>query len=81
MGMVTILLHPTAKEGYSNNIVVDEAYRGEGLARILMSALEEWAYEQKCTRMRLTSSRSGAQDAYLKMGYERRETQVFTKLL
>jgi GNAT superfamily N-acetyltransferase len=53
-------------------IVIDAAYRGRGIGRILMSAAESWASERGYNSVALYSnvSRSGAHSFYETLGYQ-----------
>ena len=53
-------------------IVIDAAYRGGGICKILMSAAESWASERGYDSVALYSnvSRSGAHSFYQTLGYE-----------
>ncbi len=53
-------------------LVVDEAYRGQRVGRVLMDQVERWAREQDCVAVRLRSNvvRSRAHAFYQKLGYE-----------
>lgn len=54
-----------------------EEYRGKGIGRALINALEEWAKTDGCAGVRLVSSsyRTGAHDFYLRCGYTVRKDQ------
>jgi GNAT superfamily N-acetyltransferase len=79
---------PTSYKAYINSVVVDEAYRGQGLGKLLMEELHtrvkaRWPEVLKYT---LTSSpQKGTQGFYLKLGYRMRtkeegdETIVYIK--
>jgi GNAT superfamily N-acetyltransferase len=58
-------------------LVVDKNYRRQGIARLLMSHVEEWARQRECFIVRLTSSstRTGAHRFYEQLGYENIKTQ------
>jgi GNAT superfamily N-acetyltransferase len=53
-------------------IVIDAAYRGRGIGKILMSAAESWASERGYDSVALYSnvSRSGAHSFYEALGYQ-----------
>jgi GNAT superfamily N-acetyltransferase len=53
-------------------IVIDAAYRGRGIGKILMSAAEGWASERGYNSVALYSnvSRSGAHSFYETLGYQ-----------
>ena len=54
-----------------------EEYRGLGIGRALVGALEEWAKSDGCAGVRLVSSsyRTGAHEFYLRCGYNMRKEQ------
>ncbi len=49
---------------------VDEAHRGQGLGRQLLTAVENAAREAGCTLIHLDTFDFQARDFYLKLGYE-----------
>lgn len=65
--------------GYVEDVVVDEAYRGQGLGVKLMDALIAEARKKKLDSVHLTSrpSRVAANKLYQKLGFEQRETNVY----
>ncbi|HHU71135.1 MAG TPA: GNAT family N-acetyltransferase [Clostridiales bacterium] len=58
-------------------IAVDENYRGKGIGRALLSAIENWAKETNCCGVRLVSgfNRAEAHKFYLCCGYTVRKDQ------
>ena len=65
-------------------LVVDRNYRRQGIARLLMRQVEDWARERGCFIIRLTSSstRTGAHRFYEQLGYENIKMQyAFAKAL
>ncbi|MFZ2555359.1 MAG: GNAT family N-acetyltransferase [Minisyncoccia bacterium] len=65
--------------GYVEDVVVDEAYRGQGLGAKLMNALIAEARKKKLGSIHLTSrpARVAANKLYQKLGFEQRETNVY----
>lgn len=64
-------------------IAVDEQYRGQGIGKALLSAVEDWAKESCCCGVRLVSGfdRTKAHEFYLHCGYSLRKQQKnFNKL-
>ena len=64
-------------------IVVDKNYRGKGYGKRLMEKIEEWAKENNCNGIRLTSNtnRKEAHLFYENMGYKsEKESKYFIKL-
>jgi GNAT superfamily N-acetyltransferase len=65
-------------------LVVDKAHRRQGIGRLMMERVEEWAKQRECLAIRLSSSstRTVAHAFYERMGYENIKTQyAFAKLL
>lgn len=58
-------------------LVVDEAYRGQGIGRLLMKRAEAWAYERDCEGIYLKSNVKRVQSHafYEKLGYRNTKTQ------
>jgi len=70
--------------GYIDDVVVDEAYLRKGIAEQLNLMLIEMAAKNRHLKhLDLTSSpeRVAANKLYLKLGYEKRETNVYRKKL
>jgi ribosomal protein S18 acetylase RimI-like enzyme len=63
-----------------DDVVVDPAARGKGVGRRLMEYCLKEARHMACRRVELTShaSRTEANDLYLKLGFELRETNCYT---
>jgi len=60
-----------------------EQYRGQGIGRLLVAALEEWAKADGCAGVRLVSShhRTDAHQFYLRCGYtDRKDQKNFIKI-
>lgn len=85
VGMITlsILDLPSGKRGCIDDVVVDEAFRGEGYGKGLMEAVEQFAIEQGVESLFLTSNpkRIAANLLYTKCGYTPKETNVYVKLI
>lgn len=81
IGVATLYeLHQMGKKsGYVEDVVVDEAYRGQGLGMLLMRALIVAAKKKKLSHLNLTSrpSRVAANKLYQKLGFEKRDTNVY----
>lgn len=81
IGMASIIIYqiPTCKKGYIEDVVVDQNYRGLGLGRQLTQKCIDTARENNAKYIDLTSnpSRVAANELYKKMGFERRETNVY----
>jgi GNAT superfamily N-acetyltransferase len=90
-GQIVALCHAYARpaldkppEAVVQALVVDQAVRGRGAAKIMMEAAEAWAAERGFTSVALAShvSRAGAHVFYEAIGYQREATShLFRKLL
>lgn len=69
----------SGKDAFIQDVVVDSAYRGQGIGGKLCRALIEEAKANKCETLGLTSrpSREAANALYQKMGFQRKETNVY----
>ena len=85
VAMATLVIQRTlmGRSGYVHDVVVDEAYRGKGIAERLNRRLIEEAQRLGMRHIDLTSGpeREAANRLYLKLGYERRATNVYRKKL
>lgn len=65
------------------NVVTAASARGKGVARALMAELERIARAHRCTYMMLCSGseRTGAHEAYRRMGFSDTITKGFKKML
>ncbi len=81
IGMATLHITPTIEDciGHVDDVVVSSAYRGQGLGEKLMRALIEAAKKRGVSSLHLTSrpARVAAQALYMKVGFKKRETDVF----
>jgi len=66
-------------KAWLEDIVVDEAYRGQGIARHLMEMSAQYAREKGCRNLNMTSKpgRENAWTLYESLGYKHRDTNVF----
>lgn len=64
-------------------VCVDEAYRGRGIAKKLLTEVERIARQENVLYLQLTSSkfRTVARKIYLDLGFEIRESDIFRKVL
>jgi ribosomal protein S18 acetylase RimI-like enzyme len=81
VGMLTLVsfLIPTTFRAWIEDVVVDEAARGKGVAAALVQAALDRAAELGCRTVDLTSrpDREAANRLYARMGFETRRTNVF----
>ena len=85
IGMATAYLAQKfgKKTGFVEDVVVDETYRGQGLGQIVMEVLIQEAKNAGASQLYLTSGpdRIAAQKLYLRIGFKKRETDVFKLVL
>jgi ribosomal protein S18 acetylase RimI-like enzyme len=86
VGMATFVTFPlpSGMRGHVEDVVVDEAMRGKGIARTLLSRMTDLATERALRTLDLTSraARESALRLYESVGFVRRETNTlrFTPL-
>jgi ribosomal protein S18 acetylase RimI-like enzyme len=70
---------PTGRRAWIEDVIVDDAARGHGVGEALTKAMIDRARELGCATVDLTSrpSRQVANRLYERMGFERRETNVW----
>lgn len=80
-GMLTVgmYLSPTGSKAWIEDVVVDEAYRGRGLGRVLMAHAMEYCKAEGIGTVYLTSNprRVAANALYQSMGFGRKETNMY----
>ena len=85
VGMLTlaVFLVPTGLRAWIEDVVVDDAARGAGVASALVEAALAQATAQGARTVDLTSrpQREAANRLYLRLGFERRETNVYRRTL
>lgn len=85
IGMATIvfLRTPTWYSARIDDVVVSEQYRGKGLGGKLMLRLIEFARKRKTAYIELTSRpvRVAANNLYKRLGFAKRETNVYRLML
>ncbi len=69
---------PTGIRGFVEDVVTDASARGQGFARLLLTAMIDIAVARGFRSLELTSrpSRQAAQRLYESVGFVRRETNV-----
>ena len=81
VGVLTLVIFriPTGIRARIEDVVVDARARGRGIGQALMQAGLEHAWGQGATAVDLTSrpSREAANRLYQRMGFQRRDTNVY----
>ncbi|MBQ4055912.1 MAG: GNAT family N-acetyltransferase [Bacteroidaceae bacterium] len=84
-GMLTVGIYhsPTGGKAWIEDVVVDEAFRGQGLSKLLVNHAIEFVKSQHIPLLMLTSnpSRIAANKLYQAMGFERKETNIYRMIL
>jgi ribosomal protein S18 acetylase RimI-like enzyme len=85
VGMLTlaIFMLPTGVRAWIEDVVVDDESRGAGVASALVGAALERAQQQGARTVDLTSrpDREAANRLYVRLGFVRRETNVYRRTL
>ena len=70
---------PTGLRAWIEDVITDEAARGQGVGELLTRAMIDRAQELGCTTVDLTSrpSREAANRLYQRVGFVQRETNVY----
>ena len=81
IGMVTLCIYqcPTGRKAWIEDVVIDEAYRGKGLSKMLVRHAIDFVKSQGIPALMLTSNpkRTAANKLYQTMGFEQKETNVY----
>lgn len=81
VGVSTLAIFPipTARRAWIEDVIVDEAARGQGIGEALTQAMIDASRERGCATVDLTSrpTRDAANRLYLRMGFTLRETNVY----
>ena len=84
-GMITLLVFriPYVKKGYLDDLVVDEAFRGKGIAKLLMEHAVDFAKEKGVAYVDLTARprREEGNSLYEKFGFQKRDTNVYRLII
>ncbi len=84
-GMLTLIVYrvPTGARAVIEDVVVDEQYRNKGIAKAMIARAIELAHEAGSSNISLTSNpkREAANLLYQRMGFQRRETNLYILLL
>lgn len=81
VGSLTLAFYriPTGMKAWIEDVVVDDAARGHGVGRLLNEAALDVARERGAKNVSLTSrpSRESANRLYQRIGFQRRETNLY----
>lgn len=81
VGSLTLVIFriPTGMRAWIEDVVVDDAVRGLGVGSALVRAAVERARQEGCRNVDLTSrpERKDANRLYQRLGFERRQTNVY----
>lgn len=81
VGMITVTLIriPYRKKAFLDDVVIDEAYRGHGLGTRLFKKALDIAKEERAVFAEFTSAphRMAANKLYEKLGFEKKDTNVY----
>ena len=81
VGVSTLVVFriPTAMRAWIEDVITDEAARGQGIGEALTRAMLDRARELGCATVDLTSrpAREAANRLYQRVGFESRETNVY----
>lgn len=81
MGMLTVGMYysPTGKKAWVEDVVVDDAFRGQGIGEKLVQHAINFVKTKQVDLLMLTShpSRIAANKLYPRVGFNKRETNVY----
>ncbi|MDR2084205.1 MAG: GNAT family N-acetyltransferase [Bacteroidales bacterium] len=81
IGMLTFVIYriPSGLKAWIEDVVVDKEYQGKGIGKILVQRAIDYAKELGINKIDLTSSlfRVAANILYPKLGFKKRETNVY----
>ena len=81
LGTMTLVLNkiPTGDKVWIEDVVVDKSTRGKGVGKALIETAIEYATKNNIKKINLTSSpdRVAANKLYQKLGFVKRETNVY----
>lgn len=85
MGMLTIGIYisPLGKKAWIEDVVVNKIYQGQGVGKNLTEFAIKFANQEQVGLLMLTSNpeRIAANNLYVKLGFERKETNVYKMTL
>ncbi len=81
VGMITVLIYriPYVRKAYIDDLVIDEAYRGKGIAKQLMQHAIDLSKEKSAAYIDLTARprRAEGNSLYESFGFQKRDTNVY----
>lgn len=79
MGTLYMMTKFGKRMSHVEDVVVDEAYRGQGIGKKIMDAVVDVARDERVAYVQLTSrpDRVAGNKLYQKLGFESRETNVY----
>ncbi len=81
VGMATLAVYriPYLRKAYLDDFIIDDKYHGQGIGSLLMQTVLEQAKKSGAVYIEFTSNpkRIAANKFYQKMGFEKRETNVY----
>ena len=81
VGMLTLVIYciPSGQKAWIEDVVVDKEMQGKGIGKALIERAIEYANQLNINKVDLTSSplRVAANILYQKIGFEKRETNVY----
>ena len=78
-GLCWYLIPSKGLVAWVEEVVVDEAARGQGLGKKLMNKLLELAQTKGCAVVKLTTGNPAARGLYEKLGFVKKEEDYFVK--
>ncbi len=83
IGSLVFTYTPYGKRARIEDVVVDEEYRGKGLGEKISKELIALAKKARVRRVELSTrrSRAAARNLYQKLGFEKRESDVYVQFL
>ena len=85
MGMITVGIYysSTGKKAWIEDVVVDDTYRGKGIGEKLVQHAIEFVKTKNVNLLMLTShpSRIAANKLYPRVGFSKRETNVYKMII
>ncbi len=79
LSCLVVYITPTSRQGWIEDVIVEEAYRGHGLGLQLTERLIDAAIDLELQNLFLTSNprRVAANQLYQRLGFQKRETNFY----